>query len=45
MSRKRLVIDTSAIIAELKNEPGAERVREIMAKPPEGGFYMHAVNV
>lgn len=45
MSRKALVIDTSAIIAEIKNEPGAETVRQIMAMPPEAGFFMHAVNV
>lgn len=45
MSKDALVIDSSAIIAELKNEPGAETVREIMAKPPSGGFFMHALNV
>ncbi len=45
MSRKIMVIDTSAILAELKDEPGAEVVRKILAIPPEGGFYMHAVNV
>lgn len=45
MKRTALVIDASVIIAEIKNEPGADAVREIMAMPPEGGFFMHAVNV
>lgn len=45
MSRKALIIDTSAIIADIKGEYGAEAVRQIMATPPEGGFFMHAVNV
>ena len=45
MSRKALVIDTSAIIAEIKGEAGAEAVKQFMAVPPEGGFFMHAVNV
>lgn len=45
MSKKALVIDTSAIIAEIKGEPGAETVKQLMATPPEGGFFMHAVNV
>lgn len=45
MSRKSLVLDTSAIIAEIKGEPGAETVRQIMAMPPEGGFFMQSINV
>lgn len=45
MNRRAVVIDTSAIIAEIKGEPGSEKARQIMAAPPEGGFFMHAVNV
>ncbi len=45
MSRRALVMDTSAIIAEIKGEPGAEAIRRILTTPPEGGFFMHAVNV
>lgn len=45
MKREALVIDTSAIIAEIKGEPGAEAVTIIMAMPPKGGFFMHAINV
>ena len=40
-----MVIDTSAIIAGIKGEPGAEEVERILMTPPEGGFFMHAVNV
>jgi PIN domain nuclease of toxin-antitoxin system len=40
-----MVIDASAVIAEIKDEPGAEMIRNCMMTPPEGGFFMHAINV
>ncbi|MDR1744941.1 MAG: PIN domain-containing protein [Planctomycetota bacterium] len=45
MTRKAMVIDASALIAGIKGEPGAEAIRRIMSMPPEGGFFMHAINV
>ncbi len=45
MNRKALVIDSSAIIAEIKGEPGAEVVRLLRALKPEDGYFMHAINV
>lgn len=45
LSQKPMLVDTSAIIAEIREEPGAETVRRILAEPRGGGFYIHAVNV
>ena len=38
-----LVLDASALIADIKNEPGAESVREI-TEAASGNVYLHAVN-
>lgn len=45
ITQRALIIDTSAIIAEIKGEPGSEVVRKILNEPPSGGLYMHTVNV
>lgn len=45
MTRNALVLDASAIIAEIKGEPGAEAIRQIIDMPPSGGIFMHSVNV
>lgn len=45
MKRSTLLIDASAIIADVKFEPGSEAVAKVIRTPPKGGLYMHAVNV
>lgn len=41
---KPFFIDSSALLAEIKGEPGAEAVREIRASSQIGDLYMHTVN-
>lgn len=38
-----LVLDASALLADIKDEPGAEEVRGIMREAADG-LFMHAVN-
>ncbi len=44
MSGTRLLIDSSALLAKLLNEPGGDAVWQIMEMTPEGDLFMHAVN-
>lgn len=39
-----LVLDASALLADIKDEPGAEAMRGIMREAADG-LFMHAVNV
>lgn len=43
-AQNALLIDSSALLAAFRDEPGAKEVRNIMEASPEGSLYMHAVN-
>ncbi len=45
MSREKLLIDASAVIARTLDEPGGDDVWRVMKATPSGGLFMHAVNV
>ncbi|MDR3077726.1 MAG: PIN domain-containing protein [Planctomycetota bacterium] len=41
---RRLVLDSSAVLAAAQEEAGAENVRLWLAAPPPDGMFIHAVN-
>ena len=43
-SPRRLVLDSSAVIAAVLEEAGAENVRLWLSRPPPDGVFIHAVN-
>ena len=40
----RLILDSSAIIAVIYDEPGSDNVRETLASPPPNGLVLHGIN-
>ncbi len=43
MTGRPIVLDASALLANIKDEPGAQRVRDIMREASDG-LFMHAIN-
>ncbi len=44
MSDKRVVLDSSALVAAVKDEPGGDFVRTYIAELPQGNVHIHSVN-